>query len=272
VNLPQKGKDAKILHQVQTQLNKWAGKSLSLAARVLVTNQVILASIWYLCPCCNVSKGVLLRIRALVRNFIWGGNPDHKVKARVAWDTAIIPTIKGGLKIFDPYAQARALLAKMLNRALVPGAEPWKTFIKHRVANLKLRRDGDWGISENWLLTTPRTVPQGSTLWRAIWVAWTAVRRGLRKQIPLTLGEKLRQPLYLNPLIATTTGHPLGTQRRSSFRYISIKGINAVKDIWSSQENRLITTTELRRKTRAHNTITMHGELSRACNKAFSLA
>jgi hypothetical protein len=116
----------------------------------------------------------------------------------------------------------------------------------------------------------PCIVPQGSTLWRAIWIAWTAVRQGLRKHPPSTLGETMRQPLYLNPLIATTTWHPLGVQRKSSFRYISIKGINAIRDLWLLEEKRIITATELHRKTRAHNTITMHNELAKACTKAFN--
>lgn len=38
-------------------------------------------------------------------------------------DRAIIPIIKGGLKIFDPHAHTRALLANMISRALSPGPE-----------------------------------------------------------------------------------------------------------------------------------------------------
>jgi hypothetical protein len=75
--------------------------------------------------------------------------PDKQVRARVAWDTAIIPTVMRGIKIFDPYAQTRALLAKMITRALVPGPEPWKMFIRHKISKLELRQDGDWGASEN---------------------------------------------------------------------------------------------------------------------------
>lgn len=73
---------------------------------------------------CNSSNTEIMYFQmashALIRNFIWGGTPDKRVRARVAWDTAIIPTVKGGLKIFDPYAQARALMAKILIRALIP--------------------------------------------------------------------------------------------------------------------------------------------------------
>lgn len=125
--------DAKIMMQVKSKLNACARKHLSLAARILVCNQVILASIWYFASCSNVSSSVLLRVKTLVRNFMWGGNPDRRTRARLAWDTAIAPTMRGGLRIFDPLTQTRALLAKMIPQAVSPGAEPWKA----------LRRDGD---------------------------------------------------------------------------------------------------------------------------------
>lgn len=127
LNISQADKDAKILLQIRSKLQAWSGKKLSLAARVLVSNQVVFASIWYFCSCSDVSKTILFKARSLVRNFIWGGAPDKKTRAKVAWNTAIIPTIKGSLKVFDPYTQARALLAKILVRALAPGSEPWKT-------------------------------------------------------------------------------------------------------------------------------------------------
>lgn len=177
--------------QIRNKLNACGGKRLSLAARVFVANQVVLASIWYLESCSSVSKSSLLRVRTQIRNFIWSGRADHKARARVAWDTAIIPTIKGGLKVFDPYAQTRALLAKMIPRALIQGPEPWKSFIRYRISQLALRRDGDWGNSEAWLFSAPKIVPQGSMLWQATWSAWTAVRKGANKQVPVTQAERL---------------------------------------------------------------------------------
>lgn len=86
--------------------------------------------------------------------------------------------MKGGLKVFDPRVQAKALLGKLISRALVPGKEPWKTFIKFRIDNLQLRKEGDWGSSGIWLQLAPRVKPQGSMLWQAAWKAWTTVRSG----------------------------------------------------------------------------------------------
>jgi hypothetical protein len=50
----------------------------------------------------------------LLRNFVWLGKTNSKAKAKVAWDTTILPLTKGGIKIRDPKAQKFALLVKML--------------------------------------------------------------------------------------------------------------------------------------------------------------
>lgn len=114
-------------------------------------------------------------MRSFIKNFIWDGRPDGRVRAKVAWDIAVIPKIEGGLKIFDPLEQSRALLVKMLLRALSPGIEPWKSLIRHRVGQLQCREDGDWGQSEHWLFNTERVKPQWSSLWTAIRTAWDCV-------------------------------------------------------------------------------------------------
>lgn len=69
-NLAPKDLDGKVLLQVRTKLNAWGGKRLSLAARVLVANQVVLASIWYLASCRCISQSALLKVRTQIRNFI----------------------------------------------------------------------------------------------------------------------------------------------------------------------------------------------------------
>lgn len=68
--LAQKDIDAKVMLQTRSKLNAWAHKRLSLAARILVCNHVILASIWYFASSSSVSSSVLLRIRTSVRNFM----------------------------------------------------------------------------------------------------------------------------------------------------------------------------------------------------------
>jgi hypothetical protein len=64
-------------------------------------------------------------------NFKWGGKAAL-ARAKVKWDTLMLPTTQGGLGIIDPKAQSKAFLAKLLIRGLAPGGEPWKKLIRHK--------------------------------------------------------------------------------------------------------------------------------------------
>lgn len=48
LHISQNDKDSKMLRQIRKHLHKWACTPLSLAGRIMVSNQVILSSIWYL--------------------------------------------------------------------------------------------------------------------------------------------------------------------------------------------------------------------------------
>jgi hypothetical protein len=68
--MSQEEKNAKVLQQIRLKLGQWVNKPLSMAARILVTNQVVLASIWYIASCADLARSVLNRAKAMVHNFI----------------------------------------------------------------------------------------------------------------------------------------------------------------------------------------------------------
>jgi hypothetical protein len=70
------------------------------------------------------------QVRALIRNFIWGGK-EAPTCAKVKWDTLALLTSQGGLGVTNPKSQSKALLAKLLIRGLAPGGEPWKELMQH---------------------------------------------------------------------------------------------------------------------------------------------
>jgi hypothetical protein len=137
IDIPQKEKDAKMLSQIRKHLISWSSNKLSLAGRILVSNQVVLSSIWYLASCTDLSGKALKLARAAVRNYVWSGKRDTRARARVKWSTAVLPIVRGGVKILDPKWQASALLVKLLIRGLSVGYEPWKTLVRYRVAQTK---------------------------------------------------------------------------------------------------------------------------------------
>lgn len=130
LHIAQKEKDTKMLSQIRKHLARWAGNKLSLACRIMVSNPVILSSIWYLASCTDISGQALKTARATVRNFIWSGQKESYARARVKWATTVLPIIRGGIKILDPQWQASALLVKLLIRGLTVRYEPWKVLVQ----------------------------------------------------------------------------------------------------------------------------------------------
>jgi len=52
------------------KLISWSHSTLSLAGRILVANQVLLASIWYLATCWNPNPKMCYQVQGVIRNFI----------------------------------------------------------------------------------------------------------------------------------------------------------------------------------------------------------
>lgn len=135
--IPQQEKDGRMLSQLRKHLFKWSNQKLSLVGRIMIANQVVLSSIWYLASCTDLSGKALKLARALVRNYMWSGRNESHTRARVKWDMAVLPIVRGGIKILDPQWQTSALLVKLLIRGLSAGYEPWKALVRYRVAQTK---------------------------------------------------------------------------------------------------------------------------------------
>ena len=251
LNIPQREKDNRMLTQIRKHLARWADKKLSLAGRIMVSNQVILSSIWYLASCSDISGHALKIARATVRNFMWSGQKVSKARARVKWATAVLPIVRGGIKILDPQWQASALLVKLLVRGLSVGYEPWKALVRHRVAQTRQSRRGRWPAHANWIMNAPHLAKQGSTLWQGVMKAWSSIQSGLEQQDPTSWSEISRQPLFGNRLLTNDNGVPWGMDPRSNMLWWAEKEIRSLKDIAHPEGYGWQTLTELKiRRTR----------------------
>ncbi len=135
--LPTEANFNKLITSLKGKHESWGHKNLSLTGRILVTNQVLLASMWYLVACWDLNPHMCSHIRRVVRNFIWEGKATN-VRAKVKWDILTLSTLDGGLRIINPKVQSEALLAKLLVRGLAPRGEPWKELLRHRVDQTRL--------------------------------------------------------------------------------------------------------------------------------------
>ena len=113
IQITQQEKDNKMLGQIRKHLHRWAGNRLSVAGKIMIANQVILSSIWYFASCMDFSNQALKLARATVRNYIWSGKRESNTRAQVKWSTAVLPIVRGGVKILDLLWQTSALLVKL---------------------------------------------------------------------------------------------------------------------------------------------------------------
>ncbi len=233
-HLPPEANFAALMLTLKGELINWSTNKLSLAGRILVSNQVLFASIWYLAACWNPDPKMCDQIRGLIRNFIWGGK-EALARAKVRWDTLMLPTSQGGINVTDPKAQSEALLAKLFIRGLALGGEPWKELVRHNADKTRLPIHGKGSSSPDlhWLFATPKLKRLKCSMWKSIVGAWLNVRPGLIKSDLSNLDEVLRQPLFGNPSILNASGTPLGVGGMSEGNAFAQFGYSRIKDMWN---------------------------------------
>jgi hypothetical protein len=172
-----------------------------------------------------------------MRNFIWSEKASN-ARAKVKWETLVLPTTQGGLGIIDPKVQSEALLAKLLIRGLTPGGEPWKEFLRHRANQVRLPVHGLGPSTQdiNWLFAATKLKRPPTSLWKSILHTWMSVRPGLCKSEPTNSAETLRQPIFGNPLILNQEGKPLGLSGKSEGNSFANAGCSRVRDFWNTEE------------------------------------
>ena len=226
-----------MLNQIRKHLAKWANHPLSLAGRIMITNQVVLSSIWYFASCTDYSGKALKIARATVRNYIWSGKRESWARAKVRWDTIVLPIVRGGVKVLDPQWQSSALLIKLLIRGLSVGYEPWKSLVRHRVAQSRQSRNEKWPAHSYWLMNSRTLVKQGSTMWQGVVKAWNTMQTGIEQQDPTTWDEIIRQPLFGNRFLTDEQGMQWGTTPKTNLKFCAEKQITAIKDLVKEDGN-----------------------------------
>ncbi len=88
--LPIEANFEKLMLTLKGKMIAWGKCNLSLAGRILVANQVLLSSMWYLAACWNPNPRMCNQIRGVVRTFIWGGKASN-TRAKVKWDSLTLP-------------------------------------------------------------------------------------------------------------------------------------------------------------------------------------
>ena len=94
IDLSMENQVAPLLLSLRKKLLLWSSTKLSFAGRIVVANHVLLASTWYVLSCWIFSKSCILKIRRLIRNFLWSSKIEGSARSKVKWDVITLPRSK----------------------------------------------------------------------------------------------------------------------------------------------------------------------------------
>ena len=115
---------APLLMSLKKKLLFWSSKHLSFAGRIIIANQVLLSSMWYILSSWLFLRSVISHVQRLIRNFLWGAS-DVNPRSKVAWKVIISPPHECGLGLIDPMFQCKTLLEKFVVRSMMPASKEW---------------------------------------------------------------------------------------------------------------------------------------------------
>jgi hypothetical protein len=88
----------------------------------------------------------------------------------------------------------------------------------------------------NWFFAAPKFQKTTCSFWKSILGSWLNVRASLVKTELTSQAEVLRQPIFSNPLVTNTAGHPLGVIRLSEGQAITKADYTRIKVLWDLED------------------------------------
>lgn len=83
-----------VLNAMRLKLSSWRRKQLRIGGRVTLINLVLSSLPFYFFSFFKVPKKVLGEMVRIQRQFLWGGNNEHKKMAWITWETICLPKTK----------------------------------------------------------------------------------------------------------------------------------------------------------------------------------
>lgn len=181
--------EALVQRKLNSGIQKYKGKNLSLAARIVVANSLILNTLWYLLTLWAGEPSFLRKIQRQIDAFVWDGRP------RVDYMTITQGKAKGGLGLLSVQEQYNAIAGNLMLWILGPGQHPLQIILRSHVSGLSAKR---WGVPDlAWLVTHGGGKNSGgSAPWRNICRAWGELKTQVVPLTPQNLGEWLDLPIW----------------------------------------------------------------------------
>ena len=119
-----------IIKRIERKLATWKGKSLSIAGRLTLTKAAISSLPIYCMSLFPAPRGVIEKINALQRRFLWCGDQKSRALSLVSWDIMELPKILGGVGCGNILHRNLALMFKWVWRYINEPTALWRKVIE----------------------------------------------------------------------------------------------------------------------------------------------
>ncbi|XP_074299812.1 uncharacterized protein LOC141630982 [Silene latifolia] len=103
-----------LVEKLVRRIRSFGTKKLSYSGRLVLVNSVLTALYSYWINIFVIPKGVLNKVNAICRNYLWDGSPDFIRVPRVSWAKVCAPKSEGGLGIKDSIIWNHASIGKLV--------------------------------------------------------------------------------------------------------------------------------------------------------------
>lgn len=139
-----------IISKIEKKLATWRGKLLSMGGRLTLIKSALSNLPLYFMSLFPVPRGIINKISALQRNFLWNGRPEKNSMPLIKWDSIQLPRKLGGLSVGNLFHRNLALLYKWVWRYFSDQSALWRYVIQNkykyaqsfRVSDLQIPKSG----------------------------------------------------------------------------------------------------------------------------------
>ncbi|KAL9224959.1 hypothetical protein vseg_000934 [Gypsophila vaccaria] len=104
-----------LVERICDRIHNYGARKFSYAGRLVLVNAVLTSLHSYWASMFVLPKGILARIEATCRHFLWDNGPDYRKPPLVAWNTACQPKAEGGLGIRNLELSNVAMIGRLVD-------------------------------------------------------------------------------------------------------------------------------------------------------------
>ena len=119
------------ISKMQTQLQIWSGRNLSILGKIQIVKTFGISQILYISNMLPLNTEEIRKVDKIISNFIWNNKPAKIRKTAMVADYA-----QGGLKFPNIEAQIKAQKIMWIKRFLVSPDHPWKLIFEWQIEKL----------------------------------------------------------------------------------------------------------------------------------------